>query len=47
MARLAEEFINNIKPKLISKFKYKNQHQVPKISKIELVHHLSKKITSL
>ena len=36
MARLAEEFINNIKPKLISKFKYKNQHQVPKISKIVL-----------
>ncbi len=36
MARLAEEFINNIKPKLINKFKYKNQHQVPKISKIVL-----------
>ena len=36
MARLAEEFINNIKPKLINKFKYKNQHQVPKITKIVL-----------
>ena len=36
MARLAEEFINNIKPKLIDKFKYKNQHQVPKITKIVL-----------
>jgi len=36
MARLAEEFLNNIKPKLLAKFKYKNQHQVPKISKIVL-----------
>ena len=36
MARLAEEFINNIKPKLIDKFKYKNQHQVPKVTKIVL-----------
>tara|TARA_B100002003_G_scaffold165995_1_gene154177 strand:- start:485 stop:1036 length:552 start_codon:yes stop_codon:yes gene_type:complete len=36
MARLAEEFINNIKPKLIDKFKYKNLHQVPKITKIVL-----------
>ena len=36
MARLAEEFINKIKPKLIDKFKYKNQHQVPKITKIVL-----------
>ena len=36
MVRLAEEFINNIKPKLIDKFKYKNQHQVPKITKIVL-----------
>jgi len=36
MARLAEEFINNIKPKLINKFKYKNKHQVPKITKIVL-----------
>ena len=36
MARLAEEFINNIKPKLIDKFKYKNKHQVPKITKIVL-----------
>ena len=36
MARLAEEFINNIKPKLINNFKYKNRHQVPKITKIVL-----------
>ena len=36
MARLAEEFKNNIKPKLIEKFKYDNIHQVPKISKIVL-----------
>ena len=36
MARLAEEFINNIKPKLINKFKYKNHYQVPKITKIVL-----------
>ena len=36
MTRLAEEFKNNIKPKLIDKFKYKNLHQVPKIIKIVL-----------
>ena len=36
MARLAEEFKNNIKLKLIDKFKYKNQHQVPNITKIIL-----------
>ena len=36
MARLAGEFKNNIKPKLIEKFKYDNVHQVPKISKIVL-----------
>ena len=36
MARLAEEFKNNIKPKLLEKFKYENVHQVPKISKIVL-----------
>tara|TARA_Y100000590_G_C15165545_1_gene805268 strand:- start:27 stop:578 length:552 start_codon:yes stop_codon:yes gene_type:complete len=36
MSRLAEEFKNNIKPKLMEKFKYKNIHQVPKITKIVL-----------
>ena len=36
MARLAEEFKDNIKPMLIDKFKYKNQNQVPKILKIVL-----------
>ena len=36
MARLAEEFNNNIKKKLIDKFKYNNLHQVPKITKIVL-----------
>ena len=36
MARLAEEFKNNIKPKLIDRFKYKNHHQVPNITKIVL-----------
>ena len=36
MARLAEEFKNNIKPMLIEKFNYKNHHQVPKITKIVL-----------
>ena len=36
MARLSEEFKKNIKPKLIDKFKFKNQHQVPKIKKIVL-----------
>ena len=36
MSRLAEEFKNNIQPKLIDKFKYKNRYQVPKIIKIVL-----------
>ena len=36
MTRLAEEFKKNITPKLIEKFKYSNQHQVPKITKIVL-----------
>ena len=36
MTRLAEEFKNNIKPKLMEKFKYKNIHQIPKITKIVL-----------
>ena len=36
MTRLAEEFKNNIKPKLIEKFHYSNNHQVPKITKIVL-----------
>ena len=36
MTRLAEEFKNNIKPKLLGKFKYKNMHQIPKIKKIVL-----------
>ena len=36
MTRLAEEFKNNIKPMLIKKFKYTNDHQVPKITKIVL-----------
>tara|TARA_Y100000590_G_C15636460_1_gene983180 strand:+ start:497 stop:1051 length:555 start_codon:yes stop_codon:yes gene_type:complete len=36
MARLIEEFKNVIKPKLIDRFKYKNQHQVPVIKKIVL-----------
>ena len=36
MTRLAEEFKNNIKPKLMEKFKYKNVHQIPKITKIVL-----------
>ena len=36
MARLVEEFRQNIKPMLIEKFKYKNQNQVPKILKIVL-----------
>ena len=36
MTRLAEEFKNNIKPKLMDMFKYKNIHQVPKITKIVL-----------
>ena len=36
MTRLVEEFKNNIKPKLLEKFKYKNIHQIPKITKIVL-----------
>ena len=36
MIRLIEEYKNNIKPKLLQKFQYKNIHQVPKISKIVL-----------
>ena len=36
MTRLVEEFKNNIKPKLLEKFKYKNMHQIPKITKIVL-----------
>ena len=36
MTRLSEEFKNNIKPKLMEKFKYKNVHQIPKITKIVL-----------
>ena len=36
MTRLVEEFKNNIKPKLLEKFKYKNIHQIPKIKKIVL-----------
>ena len=36
MARLAEEFKKNIKPKLMEKFQYKNIHQIPKITKIVL-----------
>ena len=36
MTRLAEEFKNTIKSKLMEKFQYKNIHQVPKITKIVL-----------
>ena len=36
MARLAEEFKSNIKPKLMERFKYNNIHQIPKITKIIL-----------
>ncbi len=36
MARLAEEFKSSIKPRLMEKFKYKNTHQIPKITKIVL-----------
>ena len=36
MTRLSEEFKKNIKPKLMEFFKYKNIHQVPKITKIVL-----------
>lgn len=34
MARLGEEFKNNIAPMLMKKFNYSNKHQVPKIKKI-------------
>ena len=34
MARLGEEFKNNITPMLMKKFNYSNRHQVPKIQKI-------------
>ena len=34
MARLVEEFKNNIKKKMMDKFQYNNVHQIPKISKI-------------
>ena len=36
MTRLAEEFKNNIKNKMMETFKYDNQYQIPKISKIVL-----------
>ena len=36
MARLAEEYKNTIKGKMMEKFKYKNFYQIPKISKIVL-----------
>ena len=36
MTRLAEEFKKNIKSKLMEVFKYKNIHQVPRITKIVL-----------
>ena len=36
MTRLVEEFNSSIKPKLLEKFKYKNVHQIPKITKIVL-----------
>jgi large subunit ribosomal protein L5 len=36
MTRLVEEFKSNIKPRLMEKFKYKNIHQIPKITKIIL-----------
>ena len=36
MTRLAEEFKKNIKSRLMEVFKYKNIHQVPKITKIVL-----------
>tara|TARA_B100000579_G_scaffold423216_1_gene426136 strand:+ start:3349 stop:3903 length:555 start_codon:yes stop_codon:yes gene_type:complete len=36
MSRLAEDFKNNIRPQLMEKFKFKNIHQVPKITKIVL-----------
>ena len=34
--RLAEEFKNNIKSKLMEKYQYKNIHQIPKIKKVVL-----------
>jgi len=36
MSRLAEEFKNNIRNKMMEKFHYSNKHQIPKISKINL-----------
>jgi large subunit ribosomal protein L5 len=36
MTRLAEEFKNNIKDKMMEKFKYSNVNQIPKLSKIVL-----------
>jgi large subunit ribosomal protein L5 len=34
VSRLVEEFKNNIKPKLLEKYQYKNIHQIPKITKV-------------
>ena len=36
MSRLAEDFKNNIKNKMMEKFKYTNVYQIPKITKIVL-----------
>ena len=36
MTRLAEEFKNNIKQKMMEKFQYSNIYQIPKINKIVL-----------
>ena len=36
MTRLAEDFKNNIKQKMMEKFQYNNFYQIPKISKIVL-----------
>ena len=36
MSRLAEEFKNNIKTKMMEKFEYSNVYQIPKITKIVL-----------
>ena len=36
MARLSEEFKNNIKQKMMDKFNYNNIYQIPKITKIVL-----------
>ena len=36
MSRLAEEFKNNIKNKMMEKFQYNNVYQIPKVSKIVL-----------